>query len=92
VPSYRVIAHRRVNKFLKGITEENQKRALINTIEKLEDYPYSLREMDAATIRGVEKTFRVRVGRYRIVFSVDKKEKTIYVTHVNARKRVYKKK
>jgi len=48
--------------------------------------------MDAATIRGVEKTFRVRVGRYRIVFSVDKKEKTIYVTHVNTRKRVYKKK
>jgi len=65
---------------------------LINTIEKLEDYPYSLREMDAAPIRGVEKTFRVRVGRYRIVFSVDKKEKTIYVTHVNTRKRVYKKK
>lgn len=90
--SYRVIVHRRIHRFLKSIKDEKRKTTLIDAIEKLEDYPYSLREMDAATIRGVEKTFRVRVGRYRIVFSVDKKEKTVYVTHVNTRKRVYKKK
>lgn len=30
--------------------------------------------MDVAAIRGVDKTFRIRVGRYRIIFTVDKKE------------------
>ena len=51
----------------------------------------SLRQMDVASIRGVDKTFRIRVGRYRIIFAVDKEENTIYVTHLDTRKRVYKK-
>jgi len=47
--------------------------------------------MDIAAIRGVDRTFRIRVGRYRIIFSVDKKENTIYVTHLDTRKKIYKK-
>ena len=89
--SYRVIAHRRVLRFLNRLRDERQKHAIIETIEKLENYPLSLREMDVGRIRGLEKTFRIRVGRHRIIFSVDKKEKIIYVTHLDTRKRIYKK-
>jgi mRNA-degrading endonuclease RelE of RelBE toxin-antitoxin system len=38
---------------------------------------------------GLEKTFRIRIGKYRIIFHVDKMEKTIYVTHADSRKKVY---
>lgn len=47
--------------------------------------------MDVEKVKGLEKTFRIRIGKYRVIFSVDKTERTIYVTHAKARKRVYKK-
>lgn len=89
MPRYRVIAHRRVLRFLNRLRDERQKQAIIEAMEKLESYPMSLREMDVGTIRGLEKTFRIRVGRFRIIFSVIKKENTIYVTHLDTRKRIY---
>ena len=91
MPRYRVLAHRRVLRFLNALDEERRKRAILETIENLERYPMSLREMDVASIRDVDRTFRIREGRYRIIFAVDKEENTIYVTHLDTRKRVYKK-
>lgn len=58
---------------------------------KLQYYPFSLREMDVEKIKGLEKTFRIRIRDCRIIFHVDKMEKTVYVTHAETRKRVYKK-
>ena len=91
MPKYRVVAHRRVLRFLNGLDDKGQRRALIETMERLERYPVSLREMDVATIRGAERAFRIRVGRYRIIFAVDKEENTIYVTHLDTRKKIYRK-
>jgi len=91
VPKYKVIAHRRVHKFIIGLRNEKLKHSITDIIEKLENYPISLKEMDVEKIKGFEKTFRIRIGQYRIIFHVDKNEKTIYVTHLDARKRVYKK-
>jgi len=39
----------------------------------------------------LERTFRVRIGNYRIIFYVEKAEKTIYVTHIETRGKAYKK-
>jgi len=47
--------------------------------------------MDVQKIKGLEKTFRIRIRGCRIIFYVDKTEKTIYVTHAETRKKVYKK-
>jgi mRNA-degrading endonuclease RelE of RelBE toxin-antitoxin system len=47
--------------------------------------------MDTEKIKGLERTFRVRAGKYRIIFYVDHAEKTIYVTHAEARKKAYEK-
>ncbi len=91
MPKFRVIAHRRVHKFLTRLRNEQLKNSIIETMEKLEDYPFSLKEMDIDTIKGIKKTFRIRTGQHRIIFFVDKDEKTIYVTHLDTRKRVYKK-
>jgi mRNA interferase RelE/StbE len=91
VPKYRVIAHRRVHKFLSDAKDENLKSTMKDALTKLENYPMTLREMDIEKIRGLEKTFRIRIGKYRIIFHVDKTEKTIYVTHAETRKRVYEK-
>jgi mRNA-degrading endonuclease RelE of RelBE toxin-antitoxin system len=88
-PKYKVVAHRRVQKFYISLKDENLKRAIINQMTKLEDYPLRLREMDTEKTKGLERTFRIRAGKYRIIFYVDNAEKTIYVTHAEARKKAY---
>jgi len=89
VPKYKVVAHRRVQKFLITIKNENLKQTIINYITKLENYPLTLKNMDIKKIKGLQKTFRIRIGNYRIIFHVDKSKKTIYVTHAETRKKVY---
>lgn len=91
MPRYKVIAHRRVYKFISNLEDENLKDRIKEHLAKLENYPITLREMDIEKIKGLEKTFRIRIGKHRIIFHVDKTEKTIYVTHAEARKKVYTK-
>ncbi|WGM90357.1 MAG: type II toxin-antitoxin system RelE/ParE family toxin [Candidatus Bathyarchaeota archaeon] len=89
MPKYKVVAHHRVQKFLTTIKNENLKQRIINHIIKLENYPLTLKNMDIKKIKGLQKTFRIRIGNYRIIFQVDKKQKTIYVTHAETRKNAY---
>ncbi|MFQ6073845.1 MAG: type II toxin-antitoxin system RelE/ParE family toxin [Candidatus Bathyarchaeia archaeon] len=91
MPKYKVIAHRRVHKFLLFLKNEKLKGLIKDAIIKLQNYPFSLREMDVEKIKGLEKTFRIRIRDCRIIFHVNKPERTIYVTHVETRKRAYKK-
>jgi mRNA interferase RelE/StbE len=91
VPEYKVVAHRKVYKFLTDCSDPTLKIMFKERIAKLEYYPLSLREMDAEVIRGVKNTFRLRVGGYRIIFFVDKPAATIYVTDIKLRKKAYTK-
>jgi mRNA-degrading endonuclease RelE of RelBE toxin-antitoxin system len=68
VPKYKIVAHRKVYKFLSEVSELSFKKSFKGHIAKLEDYPLSLREMDTEAIRGVKNTFRLRIGSYRIFF------------------------
>ena len=47
--------------------------------------------MDAEKIKELDRTFRIRSGKYRIIFYSDNTNKTIYVTTVTERKKAYKK-
>lgn len=87
----RVIVHKRVQKLLNSLKDNDLKLSIIERVTKLEDYPLSLREMDTEKIKGAERTFRIRDRKYRIIFYFDNTEKTIYVTHVEARKKAYEK-
>ena len=91
MPEYRVIAHRRVHKLLRDLKEKSLRDSIVESIGKLADYPLTLREMDTEKIKGLEKTFRIRVGSFRLIFHVDDAEKTVYVTHAEARKKAYTK-
>ena len=89
MPNYRVLAHPRVLAYLKDIKNENEKNRLKEAMTSLEDYPFSLRNMDVEKMKGRKRTFRIRVGDHRVLFSVDKKERVIYVTGINRRENVY---
>jgi mRNA-degrading endonuclease RelE of RelBE toxin-antitoxin system len=91
LPKYKVIAHRRIYKFLNELTDQVLKNTFKEHITKLEDYPLSLREMDTEKIRGAKNTFSLRIGGYRVIFFVDNTEGTVYVTLTEARKKAYAK-
>ena len=86
---YTVLAHRRVQKLLESQKDPALKLAVLDAMRKLQDYPLSLREMDTEKIKGLERAFRIRAGKFRIIFYVDVAERTVFVTHVEARKQAY---
>ena len=90
MPEFKVIVHRGVYKFLRGLKDKEIKERIKEAILSLEKYPLSLRTMDVEKLEGLERTFRIRVGEYRIIFHVDKKNDLVYVTHLGKRKSIYK--
>ncbi|HUK27004.1 MAG TPA: type II toxin-antitoxin system RelE/ParE family toxin [Candidatus Acidoferrales bacterium] len=91
MPRYTVLVHPRVQDFLTELKDEKLKERMKQSIRKLAEYPLSLKELDVEKLQGVQRTFRVRIGRYRFIFFVDKKERTILVTHLGKRESIYEK-
>ncbi len=89
MPEYKVLAHRRVIKFLKSLQDERLKARLKEALAELQNYPIALRRLDVEKLEGLKRAYRVRVGEYRIIFLVDKEDKTIYITHIERRESIY---
>jgi mRNA interferase RelE/StbE len=61
-------------------------RKILSRIEKLSDDP---RPADSEKLTGQER-YRLRQGRYRIVYSVQDNKSTIWVVKVSHRKDIYR--
>ena len=51
MPRYTVLVHRRVLRFLEGLSDGTTKVKIKDATEKLANYPFSLRELDVT--RGI---------------------------------------
>mgnify|MGYP000081037188 CR=1 FL=1 len=91
MPEYRILAHKRVFKFLQDLKDENLKTKFKEVILELENYPITLRRFDVEKLEGLERSYRLRIGEYRIIFTVNKKERTIFITHIGKRESIYEK-
>jgi mRNA-degrading endonuclease RelE of RelBE toxin-antitoxin system len=74
-----VTVHRDADKFIAGIAEPERKKLARELINDLPNYPEVLDRWDVEKVGGTDNTYRVRIGRYRIVFVVDKKTRRIEV-------------
>jgi len=83
--NYSVFLHPQVIKFLKKAPEEDVKRIRAKISELVN--PYSVK---ASKLRGHEDTFRIRVGDYRILYTVNDQKKIVVVFKIDKRSRVYK--
>jgi mRNA interferase RelE/StbE len=75
-----------VEKDLRRIPSAARTRYL-DRIRQLADDP---RPRNVVCLTGAERTFRVRVSSYRIVYQVDDAEGLVTVIHVRHRKDVYR--
>lgn len=83
---YKVFFKKSVEKDFKSIPKKELLRILIK-IESLQDNP---RPVGSQKLTGQER-YRIRQGRYRIVYSIQDYELTVWVVKVGHRKEIYKK-
>ena len=83
--AYRVFFKRSVEKDFTSISKKDVKR-ILNRIKMLEEDP---RPPGREKLTGQER-YRLRQGRYRIVYSIQDDELTVWVVKVGHRKNIYR--
>ena len=82
---YRVLFRKSVEKDFANIPKSDVKR-ILNRIKTLEENP---RPPGSKKLTGQER-YRLRQGRYRIVYSIQNDELTIWVVKIGHRKDIYR--
>ena len=83
--SYEVILSRNALKYIKKLPPEDRKR-IKEALLKLSQNPWFTQYKK---LRGYP-FYRIRVGDYRVIYSVDDESKTVYVVKIGKRGEVYK--
>lgn len=91
MPDFKILAHKKVLKFLQSVKDETLKNRIKEVLLELEDYPIALRKLDIEKLEGLDKAYRIRIGEYRVIFVVDKKQRIIFITHIGKRESIYEK-
>ena len=84
--SYKVILKPSVEKDLRSLPSSVLKR-VFQRIEALEDNP---RPRGSLKLAGAEQLYRIRIGDYRIVYTVDESSAQVVVYYVRHRRDVYR--
>jgi len=84
---YSIYFNRRIKKFLEKL-DKSQKERIRTRLLSLSNDPFI---GDVKKVEGRENVYRVRIGDYRVLYILDRKEKEIYVVKIDKRSRVYRK-
>ena len=82
---YRIFFRKSVKKDLSGTHKKDLKRIL----QKIESLAFEPRPVGCEKLSGQEK-YRIRQGNYRIVYSIQDYELTVWVVRIGHRKEVYR--
>ena len=83
LPYKSVLTRSFANEF--GKLPRGVKTRILDTLKKAADSPYTGTEL-----RGkLEGVWRLRIGKYRVVYMIDEKEKVIVFLDVGLRKSIY---
>ena len=79
---YKIIIKKPAKKFIDKLPK-NEKIRIIKAIEKLPD------GVDIKKLKGHDNVYRLRIGDYRILYTVDKGEYTVIVINAGNRGQIY---
>jgi mRNA-degrading endonuclease RelE of RelBE toxin-antitoxin system len=88
VPNYNILFHRKANKFLESL-DEKTKRRVLEDILSLQNFPEFEKTPDIAKIEGQKDFYRLRTGKIRTIFSINKTTKTIIILKIAQREAAY---
>ena len=84
--SYRIEWKSSVEKELKAIDRQHIPR-ILEVVESLAINPFP---PQSRKLRDVEKSYRIRVGDYRVVYQVDVEEGMVTIYYIRHRKDIYR--
>ena len=84
--SYSVRIKKSARKELEAIATKAERRRIVKRIESLAVNP---RPRGSTRLSGLER-YRIRQGKYRILYTIEDKELVVYVIKVGHRKAVYR--
>jgi mRNA interferase RelE/StbE len=87
VASYKVLIKASAAKEIETVGQKRDRQRIVSRILALAEEP---RPVGCEKLGGVGDRYRVRVGRYRIVYSIADDELVVVVVRVAHRKDVYK--
>lgn len=79
---YRIVLKKKAKKFIDDLPQ-NERRRVVSAIEQLPNGE------DIKKLKGHADLLRLRVGDYRIIYSVDHGELVVYVIDVGSRGQIY---
>ncbi|MCM1057970.1 MAG: type II toxin-antitoxin system RelE/ParE family toxin [Firmicutes bacterium] len=80
---YQIIIKKKAKKFIDKLPL-NEKKRVVSAIERLPNGE------DIKKLKGHDELFRLRVGDYRILYSVDNGKLVVYIVDVGNRGEIYK--
>jgi len=86
---YKVRYRKQVVKFLQQ-QDRNLAKKIVDIFDHLKYDPFDFRHYDIKKMQGMEQLYRLRVSKYRILFSIDNETVTIEVVRAKSRGDVYK--
>ncbi len=85
---YRVVLTKRATKGLEKAPEHIRKKA-VEAIDALQYTFAPVKLFDVKKLKGIEDTFRIRLGDWRIIYELRRKESMIVVLDIAPRGRAY---
>lgn len=84
---FEIFLTHRAEKALKSL-DVKVKRRIEAALDDLA-YTYFPKKYDIKKLKGVKSTYRIRIMNYRIIYMVDFKESSIFVSSITQRKKAY---
>ena len=85
--AYKLQTHKSVDKFLAKHKEMRQR--VLNKLEILAQNPYQ-NALDIARLEGYENHYRLRIGKYRLLYEIIESQILIYAYDIDSRGGIYK--
>ena len=85
--SYRVLIKASAAKEIEAVDQKKDRQRIVAAIRSLADDP---RSPGCEKLAGEDDRYRIRVGRYRIIYSIGDDELLVFVVRIGHRKDVYR--
>lgn len=86
--AWKLLYHPRAVKQLKRLHKKDQNKVLDN-LKKLAKSPQD-KSLNLTQLAGAKRSFRLRVGKVRLIFEKDNKKRIIYIWRIKYRKDIYR--
>lgn len=83
--NYTVVFSKSADKSLSALDKQTQQRIL----EKLKELKTNSKNLDIKKLKGHDALYRLRVGQFRVVYTIQHEQIVIYIVVVGHRRDVY---